>query len=43
MSRAADTAARGVTPGRRYRAGIAAAEWHADPAQLAVLPEFDRL
>ena len=31
------------TPGERYRRGVAAGEWEADPAQLAVLPALDRL
>jgi cell division protein ZapE len=30
-------------PGQRYRRGVEAGEWQADPAQLAVLPAFDRL
>jgi cell division protein ZapE len=31
------------SPGERYRAGVAGGEWQGDPAQLAVLPVFDRL
>jgi len=31
------------TPGERYRRGVAAGEWSADPAQLAVLPALDRV
>jgi len=30
-------------PGVRYHEGVAAHRWESDPAQLAVLPEFDRL
>ena len=32
-----------ATPGAHYRRGVGAGEWQADPAQLAVLPAFDRL
>jgi cell division protein ZapE len=37
---AADTA---QAPGERYRDGAASGEWQGDPAQLALLPVFDRL
>ncbi|MDE2315245.1 MAG: cell division protein ZapE, partial [Xanthomonadaceae bacterium] len=30
-------------PSVRYQEGVAAHRWEADTAQLAVLPEFDRL
>jgi cell division protein ZapE len=30
-------------PSARYQEGVAAHRWTADPAQLAVLPEFDRM
>ncbi|KRF02075.1 ATPase [Frateuria sp. Soil773] len=32
-----------IAPSARYQEGIAAHRWEADPAQLAVLPEFDRM
>jgi len=32
-----------LTPSARYHEGVAAHRWEADPAQLAVLPEFDRM
>jgi cell division protein ZapE len=32
-----------ATPGERYRDGIAGHRWESDPAQLAVIAEFDRL
>ncbi|MGN2246633.1 cell division protein ZapE [Frateuria sp. GZRR35] len=32
-----------LTPSARYHDGVAAHRWEADPAQLAVLPEFDRM
>lgn len=32
-----------ITPSARYHEGIAAHRWSSDPAQLAVLPEFDRM
>ena len=32
-----------LAPSARYHDGVAAHRWEADPAQLAVLPEFDRL
>jgi cell division protein ZapE len=41
MSGNSDTSAR--SPGERYRNGAAAGEWQSDPAQLALLPVFDRL
>ena len=43
MNRERDVAAYGGTPGERYLAGVAAGDWQSDPAQLAVLPAFDRL
>jgi cell division protein ZapE len=42
MNREVDAAVRAMTPSERYRAGVAAGEWQGDPAQLAVLPVFDR-
>jgi cell division protein ZapE len=32
-----------LLPSARYQEGVAAHRWTADPAQLAVLPEFDRM
>jgi cell division protein ZapE len=32
-----------IAPSARYQEGIAAHRWEADPAQLAVLPELDRM
>lgn len=32
-----------LTPSARYHEGVVAHRWEADPAQLAVLPEFDRM
>ena len=32
-----------LTPSARYYEGIAAHRWESDPAQLVVLPEFDRM
>lgn len=32
-----------IAPSARYHEGIAAHRWESDPAQLAVLPEFDRM
>ncbi|NUO72110.1 MAG: cell division protein ZapE [Frateuria sp.] len=32
-----------ITPSARYHEGVAAHRWEADPAQLAVLPQFDRV
>jgi len=32
-----------IAPSARYQEGIAAHRWSSDPAQLAVLPEFDRM
>lgn len=32
-----------LTPGERYRDGITGHRWESDPAQLAVVAEFDRL
>lgn len=32
-----------ITPSARYHEGVAAHRWEADPAQLAVLPQFDRM
>jgi cell division protein ZapE len=32
-----------LSPSARYQEGVAAHRWTADPAQLAVLPEFDRM
>jgi cell division protein ZapE len=32
-----------LTPSARYHEGIAAHRWESDPAQLAILPEFDRM
>src|SRR5690348_7452064 len=32
-----------LSPSARYHEGVAAHRWEADPAQLAVLPEFDRM
>ncbi|MBA8887497.1 cell division protein ZapE [Dokdonella fugitiva] len=43
MSEAGTDAGADATPGARYRRGVAAGEWQADPAQLAVLTAFDRL
>jgi cell division protein ZapE len=43
MSEAADSSADALTPGARYQRGVAAGEWQSDPAQLALLPVFDRL
>jgi len=40
---AAPEAAAGISPGARYRAGVAAGEWQDDPAQQAVLASLDRL
>ncbi|WP_158907626.1 AFG1/ZapE family ATPase, partial [Burkholderia sp. L27(2015)] len=31
------------TPSARYQEGVAAHRWESDPAQLAMLPEFDRM
>lgn len=41
MSRAADT--RDIPPGRAYAEGVASGRWSDDPAQRAVLREFDRI
>jgi cell division protein ZapE len=32
-----------ISPSTRYQEGVAAHRWTSDPAQLAVLPEFDRM
>lgn len=32
-----------LSPSARYQEGVAAHRWNSDPAQLAVLPEFDRM
>ncbi|MGO4701630.1 cell division protein ZapE [Dyella sp. 2RAB6] len=32
-----------IAPSARYQDGVAAHRWESDPAQLAVLPEFDRM
>lgn len=32
-----------IAPGARYHEGVAAHRWESDPAQLAMLPEFDRM
>ncbi len=32
-----------IAPSTRYQEGVAAHRWQSDPAQLAVLPEFDRM
>ncbi|MFC4763643.1 cell division protein ZapE [Dyella koreensis] len=32
-----------IAPSARYHEGVAAHRWESDPAQLAVLPEFDRM
>jgi cell division protein ZapE len=32
-----------TTPAARYQEGVIAHRWEADPAQLAVLPQFDRM
>ena len=32
-----------IAPSVRYQEGVTAHRWQADPAQLALLPEFDRL
>jgi cell division protein ZapE len=32
-----------LSPSARYHEGVAAHRWEADPAQLALLPEFDRM
>jgi cell division protein ZapE len=32
-----------LSPSARYQEGVAAHRWNADPAQLAVVPEFDRM
>jgi cell division protein ZapE len=32
-----------LTPSARYQEGVAAHRWNTDPAQLAVLPAFDRM
>ncbi|GGA13154.1 cell division protein ZapE [Dyella caseinilytica] len=32
-----------LSPSARYQEGVAAHRWTSDPAQLAVLPEFDRM
>jgi cell division protein ZapE len=32
-----------ISPSARYQEGVAAHRWSSDPAQLAVLPEFDRM
>jgi cell division protein ZapE len=32
-----------IAPSARYQEGVAAHRWSADPAQVAVLPEFDRM
>lgn len=32
-----------IAPSARYHEGVAAHRWESDPAQLTVLPEFDRL
>jgi cell division protein ZapE len=32
-----------LSPSARYHEGVAAHRWESDPAQLAVLPEFDRM
>ncbi|MBT2116501.1 AFG1 family ATPase [Dyella sp. LX-66] len=32
-----------IAPSARYQEGVAAHRWESDPAQLAVLPEFDRM
>lgn len=32
-----------IAPSARYHEGVAAHRWECDPAQLAVLPEFDRM
>jgi cell division protein ZapE len=32
-----------LTPRARYHEGVAAHRWESDPAQLAMLPEFDRM
>jgi cell division protein ZapE len=32
-----------VTPSLRYREGVTGHRWESDPAQLGVLPEFDRM
>lgn len=32
-----------IAPSARYQEGVAAHRWQSDPAQLAVLPEFDRM
>jgi cell division protein ZapE len=32
-----------LSPSARYHEGVAAHRWSSDPAQLAVLPEFDRM
>ena len=43
MSEALDEPPRALSPGVRYQAGVSTGEWQDDPAQRAVLPEFDRL
>ena len=35
--------AKSLAPSARYREGTAAHRWESDPAQLALLPEFDRM
>ena len=32
-----------LAPSARYHEGVAAHRWEADPTQLALLPEFDRM
>ncbi|GLR00085.1 cell division protein ZapE [Dyella mobilis] len=32
-----------ISPSTRYQEGVAAHRWSSDPAQLSVLPEFDRM
>src|SRR5579875_1734353 len=32
-----------LSPSARYQEGVTAHRWNTDPAQLAVLPEFDRM
>ncbi|MBE1159433.1 cell division protein ZapE [Dyella acidiphila] len=32
-----------ISPSARYQEGVTAHRWNSDPAQLAVLPEFDRM
>ena len=43
MSETAGEPTRAASPAVRYQAGVDAGEWQDDPAQRAVLPQFDRL